>query len=379
MRRKRFMILLMLTTLTLLTGCWNYRGLDQMSIVAGLAIDKDDDTGYSISFEIVDMTGNVKQEGIKAMVLESKGDTLFDAVREAKRRIVNKIYFGHMETIIISQEIARTVDLGDLIDFFMRDAEVRETLSLVVSQEPCACDLIKIEGIGHPLVSFEIEKIIMADNKVTSSIPYSQLYKIHEILHSDGLEVVLPAFHNVNNDGELATEANGTAVFKGERLVGFLTSRQSRFFLFIMNQVKGGVLAFSSTGQGKADTTLEISKNTTKRSFEYKDGRLTMVLKVETDVYLNEADAPLDPLDDARMGELEKLASESLMRGMADTIKEVQIQYNSDIFGFGDEVHKKNPNLWHKLRDQWDTLFPQLEVKIQCKVNIVNTANVKEQ
>jgi spore germination protein KC len=192
------------------------------------------------------------------------------------------------------------------------------------------------------------------------------------MLHTEGVEVVLPTFHNAENHGKPVTEVNGTAIYKGERLIGFLTPRQSKYYLFVMDKVAGGVLTCSSTGQGEADTTLEISKSSTQRSFEYKNGRLTVVLKVETDTYLNEANAPLDFLDEARIGELERLASEKLVRGIADTVETVQTQYNSDIFGFGDMIHKKDPKLWNMLKGQWDGLFPALEVRIECKVEQVS-------
>lgn len=379
MKIKAAALALMLLAVSMASGCWNYRGLDEMSIVAGIAIDRDEATGeYSITFEIVDMTGNVKEEGLKKMLLTATGNTLFDAARESKRRIVSKIYFGHLETVILSEEIARSVDLDDLMDFFLRDAEVRETLAIVVSQEPRACDLLRIEGIGNPMVSFEMEKIIMEDYKVTASTPFVQLYEVHEKLHSEGIEVALPAFHNTDNGGQLVTEANGTAVFKGERLAGFLTPDQSKYYLFITNEVKGGVLTFSSSGQGQDDTTLEISKNTTKRSFENRDGQLTVILKIETDTYLNEANVPLDSLEKEQIDMLEMIAAEQLTHNVADTIEYVRKQYNSDIFGFGSMIHKKDPKLWNSLKSQWDVMFPALEVRVECKVNIVNTAQIKK-
>ncbi len=379
MRIKSAAMALMLLAVSITAGCWNYRGLDEMSIVAGMAIDWDEATDeYSVTFEIVDMTGNVKEEGLDSMLLMANGKTLFDAARQSKRRIVSKIYFGHLETIILSEEVARSVDLDDLMDFFLRDAEVRETLAIVVSQEPKACDLLRIEGIGHPMVSFEMEKIIMEDYKVTASTPFVQLYDVHEKLHSEGVEVVLPAFHNADNDGQLVTEANGTAVFKEERLSGFLTPDQTKYYLFVMNEVKGGVLTFSSSGQRRDDTTLEISKSTTKRSFENTDGQMTVKIKIETDTYLNEADVPIDSLDKEQIDMLQRLAAENLMHNVADTIAYVRTQYNSDIFGFGSMIHKKDPKLWNSLKSQWDTLFPALEVRVECKVNIVNTAQIKK-
>lgn len=379
MRKKAVAALAMLLATVLLAGCWNYRSLNQMSIVAGMAIDRDGETGgYWITFEIVDMTGNVKEEGIKPMILEARGETLFEAARDAKRRISDKLYFGQMETVVISEELARSGDIRDMLDFFMRDAEVRETITIIVSREPCACDLLTIKGIGHPLVSFEIEKIITEDNKVTSSTPFMQLYRIHEVLHSQGQELVLPAFHNADNRGEPATEAEGAAVFKGQRLVGFLTPEQSKYYLFVMNEVKGGVLTCPSTGGARTNTTLEISTSSTRRSFVYRDGQLTMQLMIETNTYLNETDVPFDSLDEASIGEIERQASAKLAGDVADTIALVQSQFNSDIFGFGSMVYKQKPKLWNSLKEQWDTLFSQLEVRIECKVNIVNTASMRE-
>ncbi len=379
MKKKILSALAILLIPVLLAGCWNYRSLDQISIVAGMALDRDEETGdYRITFEIVDTTKNVKQEGVKAMVLESHGETIFEAVRDAKRRISNKIYFGQMETVIISEEIARTVDIGDLLDFFMRDAEVRETIVITVSREQCACDLITIEGIGHPLVSYEMEKIIMEDNKITSSIPFTQLYNINEILDDEGQELVLPAFHNADNHGKIATETDGAAVYKGQRLIGFLTPEQTKYFLFVVNKVQGGVLTCASTGEGPADTTLEISKSVTKRSFALQDGRLVMKLSIETDAYLNEANTPIDSLDEASIDAIRLQAASKLMRGISDMIATVQSQFNSDIFGFGNLIYKHDPKLWAQFKDQWDSLFPDLEVSIECKVNIVNTSSMRE-
>jgi spore germination protein KC len=46
---------LIIITAALLGGCWNYRGLDDMSIASGLAIDRDTASGlYHLSFEYVD-------------------------------------------------------------------------------------------------------------------------------------------------------------------------------------------------------------------------------------------------------------------------------------------------------------------------------------
>ncbi len=123
----------------------------------------------------------------------------------------------------------RDEDLSNLISFFLRDAECRETLCWL-SPGSRRQGSSEITGIGNPIVSFEIHQIIKADHDVTSSTANIDLYNVYNTLNAPGLELTLAAFHNVINDGELAIEADGIAVFKGERLVGFLSPEESKLF-----------------------------------------------------------------------------------------------------------------------------------------------------
>lgn len=379
MRKTTMLIAMVFMAAALLTGCWNYRGLNEMAITAGVAVDRDPKTGlYHMSLEIIDLSGPVKEQGIKAKLIESYGVTLFDAVRNTKKRTVNKVYFGHMELVIFSDEVARSMDMSSLIDFFLRDAECRETMCVAISQEPAAKDLLSIEGIGQPVVAFEIRKIIQEDNKVTSSTPVIEMYEIYNTLNAQGIELALPALHNTINDGEPTSEANGTAVFKNQRLVGYLSPEETKYFLFATNKVEGGVITCASTGEGPEDTTLEISKNKGTMSFDYKDGQISVTVETETDTYLNEIDQPMDALDLASIKMVENSASQKVMRGISDVIEHVRTAYNADIFGFGNMIYKNDQKLWQQLADKWDEVFPALTVNVKCKVNIVNAASFKQ-
>lgn len=351
-----------------------------MSITSGVAVDRDPNTGlYHLSFEIVDLSGPVKEKGVQARLIESDGATLFDAVRNAKKRIVNKIYFGHMELVVFSDELMRDADISSLIDFFLRDAECRETMCVAVSQEQTAKEILEIYGIGQPVVAYEIHKIIEEDQKVTSSTTFTEIYEIYNIINGQGIELTLPAFHNTMNDGEPASEVNGIAVFKGERLAGYLTPEESKYFLFVLNQLHGGVITCSSKGgDAPTDTTLEISENTTKLSFDDKDGQITINVETETATYLNEVDEPLDALDPQTIKSIEMNASQKVMQGISALIERVRKDYNSDIFGFGNLIYRQDPKLWRSMADRWDEIFPVLAVNVKCKVNIVNTASFKK-
>jgi len=204
-----------------------------------------------------------------------------------------------------------------------------------------------------------------------------ELYRIFVTLKSVGESLVLPAIHKAINDGKPGYEANGTAVFKGERMVGYLTPDESKSYLFIIDGVKGGVLTISSEG-GDPNATLEISKNNTKNSFDYKDGKLKVTVKTDTTVYLDEFMGHNDALDEKQIAKLERIAESKLKNDIGEVIQKAQSEYDSDIFGFGNMIYKRDLKLWNRLKDNWDEVFKTLDVEVQTDVHIVNTASIKE-
>ena len=86
MIKKIITIIYLLFFSLLLSGCWDYTSLDEITIVSGMAIDQSEDKkGYHVSLEIFDTTESNKEK-IKTAIIESNGITLFDAIRNAKKK-----------------------------------------------------------------------------------------------------------------------------------------------------------------------------------------------------------------------------------------------------------------------------------------------------
>jgi len=372
--KKSVCLVLALLFVLPMAGCWSYRGLDEMTIVAGVAIDKDKGTGdYLLSFEFVDLSGPIKDKGPTGKIIQSEGKTIFEAVRNAKKRVRDKLYFGHAQILIINQDIAKEEDIGRIMDWFMRDGEVRETIYLAISREQTARDILNAEGIDQTILSIKLRKILEDDNKITASTLKVELYNAFDAINTPGKDLALAALRTIQNNGETTCEADGIAVFKDRRLVGYLTQDESKYYLFSIDSVQGGVFTFSSTGKEKDDVTLEISESHTKRFVESKDGQASIRISVQVYTFLDELMDPDVQLDDAKIIELEELASKRLQEEINGLIKRVQSEYGADIFGFGDLIYKTDPRLWDQLKYRWDTLFRTLEVKVETEVHIANT------
>ena len=361
-----------------LTGCWSYHGLNDMTIVTGVGLDLDPSTKeYLLTAEVVDSTASTKEAGTKTKIVESRGKTVMDAVRNAKKRLISKLYWGNNEVLVLGSELAKNGNLGNVIDWLLTDAECRETMGIVVSQEKTAKDILSIDGLDNSVVAFEIKKILEADQNDVGTVEKIPLFRVFSILESPGRSIVLPAFHNTKNNDKKAVEANGEAVFKGNKMIGYLSPEESKYYLFAVDGIHGGILTLSSTEEEVPDVSLEISKSTTKSSYSYSEGKLKVTIQINTDVYMDELKAHSDLLDESKIKEIEKKAQAIVEERTKGVIQKVQTEYHSDIFGFGNMIYKKDPKLWKGMEPQWDTLFPSIQAEVQSKVNIVNTSFLK--
>lgn len=378
MRRAAALIIVCLLPALALSGCWSYKSLSDISLVIGVGIDKDPATGdYKLSAEIVDLTKGIK-EGPGAKLIEARGKTIFGAVRDAKRKLLNRLYFGNMQVVVLGEEVARDVGIRNVSDWLLHDAEIRETITMLVMKGGRSFDLLTLEGLDQSILSLEIDAIISEDNKITASTAHSEMYQVYGMLNSPGIALTLPAFHIAENDGEKVPEADGIAIFRGDKLAGYLTSDQTKYYLLAVGKAKGGILTISKDGSGAPDTSLEIAQSQAKMAYQITDGRLSFSIETETDVYLAEETKAIDMSDDSAVKALEKEAGARLQMEIEAVIKKVQAETGSDIYGFGQYLHRHDAKLWHGgLGDRWEEIFRALPVSVSCKVNIINTSFVR--
>ncbi|MDD4053506.1 MAG: Ger(x)C family spore germination protein [Bacilli bacterium] len=370
--------LVLIFTVFLMTGCWDYVGVDNISIVTGMAIDKDDKTNnYKAAFEVVNIDVSNKIEVVKTEIVETMGKTLFDTSRNAKKRLMNKLYFGDMEVVIIDKKIAEKDGINTILNWFLRDTEIRGTLNFVISEEKTAMEILNNNALNHPIVGLLIKEILKNDNEVTSSTIYQPLYRAYNNLHDNGCSLAFPIFRIVENDGKETLESNGIAVFKKDKMIGQFQSNESKYYLFISNNVNGGLLTFDSNKDNIDDITLEISGNNTSKKYSYEDGKFKFLITTNTVVHLSEADEYHANISVKKIKELEKQAEQLIEKNIQKIIKKAKSEYKVDVFSLGSVVYKNNPKLWKKVKNDWEKKFLETEIEVKSDVDIINTGFFK--
>ena len=90
-----------------LTGCGNYRELNDMAIATGVSIDKIGDK-YELGFLIANspkVETTSKEGEAQTTVYTASGKTIALAASNLDYKSPKKLYFGHINVVIISEEI----------------------------------------------------------------------------------------------------------------------------------------------------------------------------------------------------------------------------------------------------------------------------------
>jgi spore germination protein KC len=370
--KKGLVILLSLLPLLSLLGCWNYKEVDDMSIVAGVALDKDEKSGkLLLTVEMVDTKGGLQQTQAGFKIVSLAGDTIFDIVRNMISMTGKKLFWSHAKVIILSEEIARE-GLVKVIDWYSRDNETRSDVYIFVSKEKTARELLIMDSSTESIMSFELAQM-MLDERNSSTAPVVEIWDFIDKLESSGKSAMAPLIYVHRADGQVNERVSGTAVFSKDKMVGMLSGTESKYMLFAQNKVEGGVLPVDD-GNGHPVYSLEIQSSRTKVRPSRVNGKLQIQVNIETQTALDEVmNSSGFTHFDAKKA-IEERAEGMVEENILKLIHKVQQEYHADIFGFGEVIHENMPKTWKKLRTNWAEEFTNLEVVVQSKVIINSSA-----
>ena len=340
-------------------------------MVSGFAIDRGTEGHkYHFTFEFLDLSGD--NPGSK--LLETEGDTVFDGIRNAISKSQKKLTFSECKVVVISKDLA-SEGITPLLDFVSRDAEPRLTLVPMISEEKTAGEILQQKPVTDHLICLEIDQMLAQNVASLSKTPRTKLYQANNMLAGEGTSLVLPSIKVAEQQTATTVELAGTAIFKKDKLIGFLDVDQSQLMLFIKDQIKGGLLLTSPDSDGR-NITLEIEESRTKITPVITQNLPAVKIDIKTVCALGENQTAKRHIPTERIKDVEKSAKSGLETNVSNLIKTAQKQYKCDIFGFGNLIYQNDPQLWEQDKPKWDEIFTAMDIAVTADIKINNTARV---
>ncbi|WP_078409882.1 Ger(x)C family spore germination protein [Priestia abyssalis] len=381
--------------LFLLVGCWDRRELKELGIVVAIGIDKDPDTGDIVFTSQVLNPSALKPEGggteAPVTLITTKGDTVFKAIRNAQQEFDRKNFYAHNKVVVIGEHLAREGILP-VLDGITRGREARGYVWLCVTKDRQAKDILGVKKHGVENVQANYLERILENQQFNFDTTVLQLNDYYKKSLKGGIHPVTGALEMMEKSNSPVEEMSektsqhvklsGGAVFKEDKLVGFLSETEARGYNWIVGEVKSGVLSLPSLLEEEKLVSIEIREASSKIKPEIQGDEVSFNIEIESSGALVEQqgagalETRKEQLD--YLKRLEKELEKLIEREVDNIIEKAQKELKTDIFGFGSTLNRKDPKKWNQVKDQWEDQFQNAGVKVRVHANIDTRELLKE-
>ncbi|XOS90560.1 hypothetical protein ACLMAB_16855 [Brevibacillus laterosporus] len=184
---------LTLSLTLLISGCWDRQEIEDLAMVIGVGIDspkkendsdseqKEDAEGAGSSDADSEstqqkvpillthqnvvpkvLTGTAKVTGTQKQAyfnISGEGDSFFEIIRNFATKSSRPPFFLHVKTMVIGEAIAKKLSLNKMLEYFLRDTELRRTVLVVVAKGR-AIDVLNKKPLNETLPAIEILSIL---------------------------------------------------------------------------------------------------------------------------------------------------------------------------------------------------------------------------
>lgn len=387
-----------LCILLTLSGCWSSREIEDLSLYVGLGIDVGKETefekdiaaqggsypkknyvtatvqiapGFSNS-QSSQQSGSPSSGKTSYANEQLSGDSMLQIFRQFALRRDRPLIGHHLKVIVVSKDIAKKYGLDQLLDFVLRDNDIRpnclvlishhRALDVLTSQDPSRIPAFYLTGITNN--SYLSNKILdpVLLSKLDAQMQSGSSFLLQNVLNSHGED-----------------KFSGGSIFDGKttKFIGELSQTDLEGLSWLNSQKKGGVIK-THNKQGFT-VVYEIKKKKVKIIPKVVGNDISFHVKTESEGWLMEDwRAPEEEEKGAYLRELEKEFAELAEQQIRQVLYKLQHTYKVDVADFRDSLRIKEPKTWKKVKDDWDKIFSTVPITYEVKTTITNPGSSTE-
>lgn len=381
------MLLLLLIT-ALISGCWDRREIDKLAFVSAIGIDKTADGKISLTavihkpFVIETSEGGATTQERTFWLTSSSGQTAFEAMRNFERHSPRSLFFAHNRFLVFGEEYAAQ-GVREALDYFDRDRQIRRTTRIIVVQGMTAADFLRSEfelDLSPPTGGMTL--LENAAKRLATTVD-TNLNDFLIMLKEEGVEAVAGRVDVIvknpgSMEGELLRDEiiqspilNGAAVFKDDRLIGWLGEAETKGLQWVRGRVVNTPLIIENPQEKGKLISLEVIHASSDVRPSVSSGKPAIKVVIQLAGNIKETHGKFQP-DHGHIQEIEQKLAAEVEKEIGMVLRRCRQEFHADIFGFGAAINRKFPHHWDLLQDRWDEEFTRLQVAVdvQAKVRI---------
>lgn len=306
--------------------------------------------------------------GNKSFAVESDtSDTVIGALRGLLSKVGKRVYLGSAQVIIFGEGIVKT-GIGEYLDFILRDHRTQYKTQVIVAKDSTAKEILEQEyELSNLSGVFILDTLQNAG--ITSFSKKMMLIEMARELVTEGKSL---SVGTIEKSGK-TTAVEGLAVFKKDKLFGWLDKYETRGYMFITNKAKKGIIEVEDPNDSNKKVSFELTDLSSKYIVKLDKNNMpeaTVKIKAKGKI----AEMANSKVDHEYMNAVNEYFKAKIREDAQNAIKKCQQEYKSDIFGFGMRMFQNHPEYWSKSKDKWhNEIFPNIEVNVEVDGKITNS------
>lgn len=342
-------ILIIILTLLLCTGCFDYKEINDLAIINAIGVDYENDE-YVITLEILNDQIDKDSSKITSYTKVGHGKNLTSAIENAADKLSKQLIFNHIKLMILSKSIIEE-KFENIIDLFLRNTYFRENFYVISATKNKPETLLNHTTNEAPIASTAITDTL-------ESIRYSSntniLKKFDEIIEEVITYGIDTCFSNITlKDDEFIID--GMSIFNNYNYKGNLNNEYVKIYNLLTDNFDRPSYTINYD-----NLSFTVAINNGKLNTEINNGSINVNGNLMGRIIDN--DPKYNIRDPKNLERIDNDFTNLLNKKISEFIKVLQ-DNNSDILGITRNYYKKTRT---KDKDYW----LKLDIKSNIKFNI---------
>lgn len=381
MKRIKFLILL----LPLLSGCYNYRELNELGITTAVSIDYKDNNFYVIA----EVINPIKQQDASSsnnspfINYNSSSSSLQDAFRKVVLESPRQLYAAQLEIIVLSEEVVNN-HLEEVLEYFARDPESRTEIKIIVAKTEDSTKAITLQTLLTSLSSSNIINSLDLQSKVLGMSYPVTLNELLNMYIDPYLEVVLPSMtlygnYEIGDEKENITTSSpkaivkidGSTITKDNKILGYLDLEESKILNLINGKLKETIIKMNYYD---GYIIFEPNRIKVSRELDIKNN----IIKINISGYskTKEIQSNINLKDPKEVEKLNKALNMELEKKITVTFNSIREKYGTDVFGFQELYYRTNYKYFKENCTNWyEDIYPKIKLEVKANVRLYEKGN----
>ncbi|MDH6368662.1 spore germination protein KC [Paenibacillus sp. PastF-3] len=398
---------LLLLVVPMLSGCWDRLDPENMAFIMAIGVDPGPNNDYIYTFALAmpKSNGGMNSGGNSpsgqnriVSIFSEEGASLSAALLTSQSFIARRLTLIHSKAFILGDGVTRQ-GIMPILGEVVRNEEFRRTVNVITARGSAETYINNIKPKMENDIDlwFELE---MDPHNIGAITPKNS--RFHDFIMDieqpgTGGTTILSAVHpsvdkNTNNHemGEASPESKdrqtiasdiyagdlhrtgetpidffGSAVYKGQKMIGYLTAQETKLLNILRGDFEKTVMEFHDPLDSKYNVTLNMNaEKKTKLKLKRKDDQINVTFIAHMEGELSGSMSNVDYTTPKNTIILEEAVEEQLIQQASKLLDKTLYEWNVDCFHIGNRLRATFPTLQEWYGYKWRDHIKDTKYKV---------------